>query len=245
MVDSAVRAKGNLLQTMVLSTFALVIAIQAPKSFEDLEIEKIKAYHGLKGFREEFKIELKGDDSSYVTRSVELDAGRFRAVIVMPEGQKMEDLFDGITNRIIMHESKTYFDVPFDKSRPFDPKDYLAKTEGESLKFSFASAGTPIQFACDPPLVIKSIETVQEGSARLRRVIATSAGKSGRTLTITQWFLPDKWLLKRFKIEGVGQSGPIHVEGTAVKLDLDAKFDAKHFTLDPATISGYKKLDYK
>jgi hypothetical protein len=82
---------------MVLSAVTLLLLSQAPKTFEALEIEKINAYHGLKGYREELEVRLGVDESATILRMVELDGGRSHAIMSAPDGGRVESFNDGTT----------------------------------------------------------------------------------------------------------------------------------------------------
>ena len=230
---------------MLLTTLILFAIGQVPKTFEDLEIEKIKAYHGLTAFRETMRITLSADASpDAIVRLIELDGKRQRGVFMLPGGAKMETVCDGATNRSFLHEAKAYADVAVDKKQAFIPKDLLAKADAESVQFEFTAGGQPVLMACDPQFKLQSVTTVKEGAEQLRKAISFATKEPGRTLTLTQWFLADRWILKRFNIEGQGKEGPVCIEGVA-KLEFDVKFRPLHFAMDPKAIEGYQKVGGK
>lgn len=226
----------------MLFPLTLLIALQEPKSFEEIELAKIKAYHELTGFREEMTIELKGSQPATIKRTIELDGPKHRALFIMPGDAKLENICDGETSRMIMHSNKAYTDKKVDPWSSFDPKTLLAKPEEDSLKFEFDTAEKPVLFACSPPLTLKTFETIEDGSEKLRKAVATSTSKKGRTVTVTQWFLPDKWILKRFSIAGEGENGPIDLVGKAEKLEVNVKFAANEFVLDPVVVKDFQKV---
>lgn len=64
----------------------------------------------------------------------------------------------------------------------------------------------------------------------------------GNTLTVTQWFLLDRWILKRFTVLIEGPDGPNAIRGE-IKLDFKAAHGASEFTLKPEAIEGCEKHD--
>src|SRR5207237_6947943 len=119
-----------------------------------------------------------------------------------------EALCDGKLGWSIDHNRKVYFEGKASFPDVFDAKAARVTTPPDSFNFSFTSY-QPIQFVLDPPLEIKSIETVKEGTETLRKVVASKTKANGSTLTIVQWFLPDKWILRKFTLDGQGAGRPI------------------------------------
>lgn len=226
----------------MLLPLTLLIALQEPKTFEEIELAKIKAYHELSGFREVMTITLRSEETAVFKRTIELDGPKHRAIFIMPGDAKLENVCDGATSRMIMHANKVYTDKKVDPWSSFDAKALLTKPEEDSLKFEFDTAEKPVLFGCSPPLVLKSFETLQEGGAKLRKVVASSTSKKGRTVTVTQWFLPDRWLIKQFRISGTGENGPIDVEGKSDKLEFNVTFPPDEFALDPAIVKDFQKV---
>ena len=60
-------------------------------------------------------------------------------------------------------------------------------------------------------------------------------------MVVTQWFLPDKWIVKRFTIDGMSDTGPVRLKGEVGVLDFKATIPSNEFLLDPALVSGYEK----
>lgn len=155
---------------VILIAIALLLGTcQEAKTFEEIELAKIIAFHGLKGFREETEITLGSDgaDPAVVQRKVLLDGTRWHLTLETPNGETMEEICDGTTKRVIFHAGKAYMEGMLDPTAAFDPKQELATVEPGSFSFMFNSRN-PIQFGSNPPMVVKSIEMVQDGQDKLR-----------------------------------------------------------------------------
>lgn len=224
---------------LVALTTLMLQSSTTPKTFEDLELDKITAYHNLKDFREEMDIEV-GD--AKIHRTTMMDGDRSHIICTLSDGTKMESVCDGIVGWAILHSQKQYFERKIDRNATFDPKQFLLKTVPDSFNFNF-NGGQPVQFALSPAFEITSVETIKDDGETLRKVVATSKKPNGHYLTLTQWFLPDRWLVKRFTIDGVGNDGPIRGRGEATKLRFDAKYTSPDFALDSTLIQGYQKVE--
>jgi hypothetical protein len=142
---------------------------------------------------------------------------------------------------MIVHPRKEFQLMPAPQAMPFDPKTKLAKAEPESIKFTYTASDDPILFACDPPFVLRSIDEVTEKDRKLRRAVAVT-GKNGRSVTLTQWFLPDRWLLTRFVIEGEDKEGKIKIVGNVLKMELNRTYNDKSFKPEPELVLGYRRI---
>lgn len=61
-------------------------------------------------------------------------------------------------------------------------------------------------------------------------------------MTITQWSLADRWIMKRFLIMGEGEDGPLELKGRAKLLDFKAEHSPSAFALDATKVQGYQKM---
>lgn len=220
-------------------------SLQNPKSFEDLEIEKIEAYHGLKSFHE--VIELKVDTGQpeqtpiIMKRETFMDGTRYHVIEDADAAGKIETIGDGKFYYFIDHTKKTFNRGPADGA-PFDAKANLLKAESHAFNLNIDS-GMPFQVASDPAPIIESISTVKEGKTELRKVVATATSAKGNKLTIVQWFLPDRWILDRATVKEETKNSPMSAEVTVTVLDFDAKFKTNEFTFDPSHLKGYREAE--
>lgn len=224
---------------MLASAIILLAVLQTPKSMEELELAKIKAWDELRLYREVLVMSLNG---AKLTKTYVKSGHRFYARIDLPDGSHLETLNNGEMGWTLLHRRKTYYEGKVESPLPDDPKSRVLKAEEGAVQFKFDDR-EPVRFATNPMPEITSTEVVEEGGKKLRRVIARATGKSGGTITFTQWFLPDRWIIKKFKIEGGGEDGPFTFTGEATEIDFKPKIDEAIFTLDPKQIEGYTKAE--
>jgi hypothetical protein len=227
----------------LIAALALWVISSTPKTFEDLEIAKIEALHGIKTFRWQMTVSLHSEGKDYSMKATMLrDGARGESDSSMPNVLELRTVTDGSTIWTLRDPQKVYEEAKLDPNEVFDPKKLLIANHPHSFNYAFGTDNT-FGFACDPPLNLMSLATVQEGGIALRKAVATSTNEKGQTLTLTQWFLPDKWILKRFTIDGKGDGGPFHADAEATTIDFKAKIGPKDFNLDPAMLTGYTKQD--
>ena len=183
----------------MLSTFiALAFLAQAPKTFEDFELAKIKAYHGIQTFREELDVDLKmGEQGFTLLRTSALDGPKQHCTMNLSNPGRFEFISDGTTSWAIGYPEKQYSITKLDPTEKFDPKAALTKVEADSFFFNF-NAGSPTQFACEPEPTLVSNESVQDGTGTARRVVFKSTSRKGKHANHSpQWFEPDLMDLKK------------------------------------------------
>jgi len=244
-----VSARQNELMSPLLSHFVLLTPVREgdldgsvalPETFDALEIAKITATHGIKHFRSVTNISGVTGQGVIKVTDVE-DGGRSHVTIKFPDGSNMEIIDDGSTVWSIVDQAKQYSEAKRIQTDTFDPKEMLLKSHA-SVKFNFTYEGQ-MQFAADPQFVLAGIEKVQEAGASLRKAVATATSAKGNKVTITEWFMPDKWIMKRFSLVGQGESGSVSVKGEVSSIDFEATPLPGEFALDPARISGYTKQE--
>ena len=220
---------------MIAAATFLLVTLQTPTTFEALELAKIRAYHELKTCREVWEVEI-GDQK--LGRDSIIDDGQYRVVITVGDGRFIS-LADKKTSWMLMEPQKVYYESEI-KPWTFDPKESLLKAAKDEFQFKFDS-NKPMQFALSTEVKLMPIEEVTVDKEKLRKVVALAKNAKGHEISITQWFLPDRWLLKRFSVKGQGDGGPFEFGGVAKVLDLKAKIDPADFKLDPESIKGYQK----
>jgi hypothetical protein len=218
---------------------------QTPKTFEDLEIEKLKAYHGLKTFHE--VLDLKVDSGQpnetpvVLKRETFMDGDRFHVIENADAAGRIEALFDGKIHYLIYHPNKTLTKT-LDDGKPFDFKANLL-TAGFHVFNMNVNSGMPFQIAADPQPQIQSIETVTEGKKDFRKVVAITSSTRGNQIRITEWFLPDRWILDHATVREETRDSPMSADLTVKTLEFDATPDPKEFVFDQATLKGYKQVN--
>jgi hypothetical protein len=229
---------------MLVISVALWFSAQTPKTIRDLESAKVEAIRGIKSFRLEMNsITVFSLDTKSVSSHVTMlrDGDRFR-INRQVAGVTEEDVNDGQTMwSIFSAPKKIYREYPDDASHMAGPMKHPTRAKPQSwyLDFDWFQA----RFDSDTPLKIKSIEDVHEGTSTLRKVIASDEAKGKpATMTLIQWFLPDKWILKRFYLNGHNENGPFMCQGEVTVLDFNAKITPRDFALDPSMIKGFRKV---
>ena len=224
--------------------FALVVGfatLQTPKTFQDIEIAKIMAFHGLVKFKMDLTVSFDIGTSKAVTNVETILDGNHRHVkISLPDSTRMEYVDNGSTIWFINHSLKSYVETKYVPEASFDPKANLLKVAPLRFDFNFSS-DQPVQFASDPPPIVQSISIVRDGGSTLRKVVASCTSKKGHKITITQWFLPNRWIVKRFEVVGQSDSGPFTGKGEA-KIDFNSPPRPREFE-PPKDVSTYKKVE--
>lgn len=232
---------------IIIPLIAFVSTDDHPKTFEDLEIAKIVAMHEVKNLRMETTISLPSPDgpAHEIHLKMLVLGDRRRCSVIADDQVQLEVIDNSPTSWIIVPPQRKYAEIKPDttKEPKFDPKEQLLKAEPDSFSFKFDS-DEPVRFAPYSAFVLQPMEVVHEGSNTLRKVAASiTSKKTGNKITVTQWFLPDKWFLKRFTIEGRGQDGPISLKGEASVLDFKSALRDSDFILDMTTVQGFDKVD--
>jgi len=227
---------------MLIAAVALLFAPTDPTTFQDFEIAKLAAYHGLRNFTSDMRITMSAEGQTSELRLINrFDGEKYHSKVVTGEGASIEVGGDGKKMWAIFPGDKAYFEGPAEPVKPYVPKAHLLKVEKENFRFNFGTE-VQVQFSCDPPFKIKSISTVKEGTTTLREVVASVTNAKGHTLNVTQWFLPDRWILKRFLLKGQTEAGATTFRGEAT-LNLNARFTSDEFKLDHGLVLGYVKRD--
>jgi hypothetical protein len=231
---------------MIFFLFTILAGAQVPKTFEDLELAKIVAVHDLKNLKMEMTLPIPLNGELRDGHVDMLFSGDRRKCTISADGAvQMETIDNPPYHSVVVPPQKKYEEVKSDppKDLAFDPKTHLLKTPQDEFRFQFESSGT-VQFSPGPEFVLSQVEAVQEGTTKLRKIVAKATSKStGHVLTVTQWFLSDKWILKKFTIDSQTDDGAISLRGEVTLLDFKATFKDADFVLDRSSIQGYEKVD--
>lgn len=211
----------------------------APKTFEEFEIAKLNGYHNASSFSEEMTIVING--SVTLTRKTAKLQDKEHFSITFPDKSQIETVNDGKKTTAIFHAQKKYSEVT-NPTEKFNAKEKLLKTEPNSFKFTFSSS-SPVQFACDPPMQVSSVEDFKEpGGNDCVRMVAIGKGREGRTIKITQDFWKSSMVLRAFEVDGQGEEGPISVKGRATSQNFKQAFEPSEFQVPSAITVGYTKI---
>ena len=217
----------------------------APLTFEDVEIAKIRAFHDLPRFELEAEIKSPHQDTVF---TVLKDGSRWD---IAPKdlgkhyNNQFEIFDDGNNTLYILDDSHTLVSKG-DAEGPLDPMTLLLKS-GPSFAEGNYEVNRQPQFSIDPSFAIVSDESVRLDGHRRRKVVAKFPphdGLLGETqITITQWFLPDKWIAMRTEVAGSTSRGPVDATWQVKKFDPNPKNTEKVFALVTSRIATYKKYD--
>lgn len=226
---------------MVAVLLLLTTLQQTPPPFAEVELDKVRAYHDLKLFHEEMTCTLTaGPNEVKIERSTFIDGSKFHCIQLVNATQRYESICDGSREWTISRPDRQYGDVAADTA--FDPTAEVIKATNQHFYFRFDS-DRPAQFACDPDFTPVSMETVTEGKDKLRKLVYSAVSKTGHTMTMTEWFLPDRWILKKVLLIGQSDVGDTRLECAMSTLDFEPTMPPDVFKLDPAIVDGYKKID--
>jgi hypothetical protein len=225
----------------VLALVSLTSFQSVPKSFEELELTKIRNYLGTNQFIEELRLETEtpGEPKQIVRRTTYRDGKRLK-IVIEAGNSKLEDVTDGLKRWVIVHGAKEYFEVPMEDFSE-DPKKFLLKPEANRFQTSMGP-GLPLMFACDPTPVLSGGKPEVVDGKTLRLV--TAIGKStDRTVTIKQWFMDGNWFLVKAEVDGKGPKGDSKVTAQVLNYNFKPEFSATEFVLNENRVPGYRKGD--
>lgn len=189
-----------------------------------------------------------GDGGAHELHMKTLVAGdRLRGSVIADGELQVEIIDDPPRHWIIVPPQRKY---ALDKSKlaedaKYDPRGDLLKAEPDSFKFRDDS-DEQVQFAPVNRFVLQPMEIVHEGGSLLRKFVATITSRTtGHVLTVTQWFLPDVWIVKRFSVVGNMPSGPLSIKGEATLIDFKPHIKESEFLLDMSSVEGFEKVNAK
>jgi outer membrane lipoprotein-sorting protein len=222
---------------MLAATFIALIA--NPKTFQELEVEKIRAYKTAPSFYEEIVVvsQMGKDPRQELRRNTWKNGNKWRVEVDTPAG-KLEEITDGQTRWVVLHRAKEYYEGP--QSADNDkPEDLLLTIEEDGFSFGMNPA-LPLLFAVKPDATLSPFTTEELDGKKVRKASAT-AKKDKSTITLTQWFDESRYFLRKLDITGETKEGPISLSATWKVLDLEPKIEAESFRLDPAKYPGFVK----
>jgi hypothetical protein len=205
-------------------------------------LDEINAYYNVHSLScsEAFKTKDESQSAGEAVDSVaELRInGDLMSCQVMSSGQKAVDIvFDGTQTWEVNHQNQTYYHY---SGGSFHPRDYLPVTAaGGTLKIGQNLPLLPLFLSYQPSPSLKSIELVKEGTEVYRKVEFGEKSKKGNSLTLTEWFFPDRWILKKATFRtSIGYSADF----IASNFNFSDKTPASEFKINPETLKGYKEI---
>ena len=237
----------------------LLIAPQTKPTFDQVEALKHKAYRALKDYREVIDIVVSGKAEQGAIRLSQRIAGPKQRLVAQVGGAKyLEAGHDGQNGWMISYPAKQYvlksgrnelfydrYEKPkYSKLSSDDPKPRTVEEGARKGDFNFVfDNGYNIRFVSNPPLKIVSDETALLEGAKTRKIVARAVIQAGkRYVEVTQWFYADKWIMRMFKVEGMGkEGGPFSVAGVVAESSFAAGSKDSLFRLDPKLVKGFTK----
>lgn len=224
----------------------LALHCPPPPTFDQIEANKHAAYRALADYREVIEMRVTGDGKTQVLTLQQRIQGPKQRLVALINGAKyLESGHDGAKGWAITHASKQY------KLWTGPNANYASKYKAPDRKlapvgdFNFLfDNGYNIRFTSNPPLKILSDSAATLDGKPARKIVAKAVIEEGkRFVQVTQWFYPDKWIMRRFDIEGKGKtSGVFKVEGRVLESSFAAASTPGMFRLDPKLVRGYTQV---
>ena len=195
---------------------AVCFSISSPATFDDLERAKVSDIAGLVNFR--YKTDLQNiglalkDGVTVRTSESQVSYESFDESKQKDGSGKTFGALNWIVtsqNRVACSMGGKTSDLPGGLSTFLIP---------EQLVVEF-TVGRQVAFGSSPQFVLQGITSVPEEGQTLRKAVATAKLKRG-TATLTQWFFPGKWIVKRFSIEIKGDGDSYYCSGKITDLNL-------------------------
>lgn len=215
---------------------------QPKLAFADVERNKHTAYRMLGDFRDRLTVTVQDGQDPPQGMEIEQRIAKANLRVVVRIGGKivLEGGYDGQSNWLVSHPDRAYQTMkgPHEWFR----ESYRAANYGGSPEPQFDMSfknGYGVRFDCNPPLVIQSDQTVKLDGNDARLIVAkTTVPGSTRSMEVRQWFFPDRFVLRRFEVNGVRKDGKkLKIVGAFSEVAFKAGLATKDFALPP--VSGY------
>ncbi|MCW5940880.1 MAG: hypothetical protein KIS66_01525 [Fimbriimonadaceae bacterium] len=220
----------------------LVPGLGQPKlTFADVERSKHTAYRMLGDFRDRLTVSVQDGDDPAESMEIEQRIAKANLRVVVRIGGKvvLEGGYDGASNWLVAHLDKAYQTTKGPHQWFREPYQAAAYASSEpQFDMSFKN-GYGVRFDCNPPLVVQSDQSVKLDGADARLIVAkTSVPGSTRSMEVRQWFFPDRFILRRFEVNGVRKDGKkLKIVGAFTEANFKANLTPKDFALPP--VPGY------
>lgn len=220
----------------------LAAALLELPTWDEVSQAKHAAYRNLSDYFETWSVRIldeNGEESFFFDRYIA--GAKYRISLRRGTTFVLESGYDGTQQWMVLHEARVFStregpnEVFLRKWQPAAP-DAVAKN---SFRFNFTD-GYDISFLSNPPLAVVSDEIEAEV-----RKIRSQAKRSdtGATVTLTEWFRKDTWILARFDVEIVdGERELSRIEARIVNHSFEAKNPDARFNLPQAVQEGYRRV---
>ncbi|MEW5884067.1 MAG: hypothetical protein AB1725_07575 [Armatimonadota bacterium] len=220
----------------------IAVALLELPTWDEVSQAKHAAYRTLGDYFETWSVRIldeEGEESFLFDRYIA--GAKYRISLRRGTTFVLESGYDGTRQWMALHDARA-FSVREGPNETFTRKwqpaaaDTVAKN---SFRFNFTD-GYDITFLSNPPLAVVSDEV--DGEMRKVRSQAKRAD-TGATVTLTEWFRKDKWILARFDVEIVdGERELSRIEGRVVNHSFEAKNPDTRFNLPQAVQEGYRRV---
>jgi len=210
---------------------ALCAVDKTPRTFEELEDAKVNAFHSIERARIECRAHVLGDVSQTKAKyskwfhyefsvSTLIDGSRYHSTVKHDNGEGEEFLSDGAHSWMVNFGRLLDFG-PIQKDQ-FDPKAFNATRM--DLKWANPNRGL-LLFNVVAKFKLKGSPTTETVKGQVLRKVVSNIPGDGTTLT--QWFLPDRWILKKAIL--VGPAGEYTDTFEFPKIDFNPVIRASEF----------------
>jgi hypothetical protein len=219
-------------------------ALQAPITWDEVAKAKHAAYRALEDYYETWSVRIldeEGEDSFFLDRYLAKE--KYRISLRKGTTFLLESGYDGQRRWIVSHERRAYAVLQGPNpaySDPWKPVDAKA-IPANSFHFNFLD-GYDLTFQSNPPLKVIE-DQKEEGYRRIRsKAVRTD---TGATVTVTEWFHADSWLLAKFDVDIVdGERTLSHIEGRVVNSSKQASNPAKRFEMPSTVAESYREVPW-
>lgn len=228
----------------------LLLAVAAPSaqasnmSFAEIEGRKHAAYRQLTDYRDTMRISVQDGDDRPQILTIEQRIARERLYVKVTAGDTVvvEGGYDGARRWVVSHLERSYAATagPHDwHAAPYRPLDYGRSNEPQfDMKFD---NGYGVRFDCNPPLRVTSNSTVTLAGRPARLVVARAEVAPNRFMEIKQWFETDRYILRRFEVEGRRANGrSLKIVGEVTNANQRAGLGTNDFRM--VRPSGYTEI---
>lgn len=238
----------------MLLPLALVFSLDqhAPQlTFESVEAEKAKAFYETPTFREIARLQEEGKANKWtVRRTMEVDGLKRHVLIENNEiGKVAEIVCDGRQLRAFSHPAKAYYDCSAPSERPkpsgySDPHGHMDPLEPGEVR-PFFNSDSPVGFVTKEKFVFVSDGSEKLGGKPFRKIVMAfdSSFPPPHKVSLTQWFYPGTWFLRRMELAGIGQDGKPSAMVWEFEVDTKPTFKDSTFTFSSASVEGFRKMD--
>lgn len=223
----------------------ILLASQALPTFEEVEKNKYQAFAALTSFKGTYVVVSVPEQGLAVRQEVQLTLGeKGRRIKISVDGNAgLESGWTQDQKWLVSHPNKTY--VFKQESKGFkvtNPYHALGVDKG-SFNFTVDEYGP--RFATDPAAKVTAKQKATLDGAQTVKVDAQAVNAAGNgEVTVTQWFLPDSWYLKRFEVVLTSKGKELlKIVGFLQDANFKASLPESQFQLPAEVGRNYKKVE--